>query len=167
MLIESSWVLEVMIATKRFCSEDRSPTFNPVPAMIIYILGSTMSAHHQASKVSTMLHAQWGKLFQGFALARVATYVTLYLRPVNTARPQRPPTEVIASFCLMTGGMMLMLSNRDTVQALEYNALDAMFVSNVTIGFTLMLMAWTAVCLTIKGWAKRSRVKCRKEEDQD
>jgi hypothetical protein len=116
MLIESSRVLDFMIPKKQVCSQDG----NPVPAMIIYILGSTMSAHHHASKVSTMLHAQWGKVFEESALARFATYVVLYLQPAKSAQPQRPPTEIIASFCLMTGGLIVMLSNKNTVQVLEY-----------------------------------------------
>jgi hypothetical protein len=163
MLIESPKVLDLMETHTQLDNHDRGWTvMNPVPAIIIYLLGSTMSGHHQASKVSTMLHAQWGRLFMGFALARVATYVIMYLRHAKSTRPQRPPTEIIASFCLITGGLMLMLSNKDTVQALEYNSLDTMFVLNVTVGLTLMLTAWTAVCLTIKGWAEKSEVRRRK-----
>jgi hypothetical protein len=159
MLIESPKALELMKTHTRLEGHDRGWTvMNPVPAIIIYLLGSVMSGHHQSSKISTMLHAQWDRLFMGFAVARVLTYVILYLRSATSTHPQHPPTEIIASFCLMTGGSMLMLSNKDTVQALEYNSLDAMFVTNLTVGFTFMLMVWAAVCLTIKGWAKRVEV---------
>jgi len=80
----------------------------------------------------------------------------MYLKLPTSYLPQRPPTEIITSFCLMAGGLMLMMSNRDTVKALEDNSLDAMFVFNVTMGFTAFMMAWVAVCLAIKGWAQRS-----------
>lgn len=114
-----------------------------------------------------MLHAQWGKLFMGFALARVGTYVILFLQPAKSTRPQqRPPTEIIASFCLMTGGMILMLSNKDTVQALNHNLLDAMFLFDIATSFMLVLMAWIAMCLSIKGWAQRQETDHRKWKDE-
>ena len=154
MLIESTTILNLTLTSIKLLKHERiSPPMNPTPAIIIYLLGSTMGEHNQSSMVLTMLHMQWGKLFMGFSLARIATYAILYLR--RSYLPQRPPTEIITSFCLMAGGIMLMLSNKDTVKALEYNSLDAMFVFNITTGFTTFLMAWAAVCLVIKGWAQR------------
>lgn len=156
MLIESTTILDLILTTTKLPRHERiSFPMNPTPALIIYLLGSTMSEHNQSSMMSTMLHTQWGKLFMGFSLARIATYAILYLRPPMSYLPQRPPTEIITSFCLMAGGIVLMLSNKDTVKALEYNSLDAMFVFNITTGFTTFLMAWAAVCLAIKGWAQR------------
>lgn len=136
--------------------EQWSFSMNPMPALIILLLGLMMGAHHQASMVSTMMHANWGNLFLGFSLSRIATYVVLYLRAPTSYLPQRPPTEIISSFCLMTGGLIFMMSNKDTVEALEYNNLDAMFIFNVVMGFTAFLMAWAAMCLAIKGWAQKS-----------
>jgi hypothetical protein len=136
-------------------TQQRGISLNPVPALIIFLLGLTMGSHHQASMVSTMLHAQWGSLFMGAAIARTATYVLFYLKHSVSYFPQRPPTEIITSFCLVAGGLLLMLSNKDTVGALEHNSLDAMFVFNVVVGVTAFLMAWATVCLGVKGWVGR------------
>lgn len=131
-------------------------SLNPLPALIILLLGKMMSSHHQASMLSTMIHSQWGGMFMGFALARGLTYITLYISPPSSFLPSRPPTEIITSFCLIAGGITFMLSNKDTVGALEGYDLDAMFTFTVTMGLTSLIMAWTTVALAIKGWASRS-----------
>ncbi|KAI9685866.1 MAG: hypothetical protein M1822_004144 [Bathelium mastoideum] len=128
---------------------------NPLPGLIILLLGIMMSSHHQASKVSTMIHSQWGSLFVGFALARAITYIILYVAPPTSYLPSRPPSELVSSFCLISGGILFMASNKDTVAALEQYHLDAMFIFTVTMGLTALLMAWTAVVIALKGWAYR------------
>lgn len=130
-------------------------SMNPMPALIIMLLGKMMSSHHQHSKLSSMIHGQWGSMFIGFALARGLTYMTLYISPPTSFLPSRPPTEIITAFCLMSGGVIFMLSNKDTVAALEAYDLDAMFIFTVTMGVTALLMAWTTVVIAIKGWAVR------------
>lgn len=85
-------------------------SLNPMPALVILLLGMMMGSHHQDSMVSTMVHKQWGNLLVGFALARGATYLLLYVKPPTSYLPARPPTEVIASFCLISGGLIFMLS---------------------------------------------------------
>ncbi|KAI9827650.1 MAG: hypothetical protein M1819_006939 [Sarea resinae] len=130
-------------------------SLNPLPALIIFCLGIMMGSHHQASMVSTMIHKQWGLLFAGFALARIITYSLMYLSPPTSLLPSRPPTEIIASFCLMAGGLVFMASNRDTVAAMEGYELDAMFILVVTIGLTAFLMAWQILVVAIKGLAVR------------
>lgn len=130
-------------------------SLNPLPALVILLLGTMMSAHHQASMVSTMMHAQWGTLFTGFALARAATYLVLYLAPPASHYPSRPPSELVAAFCLTAGGLMFMLSARDTVAAIEGNGLDAMAVFTVTMGLAGVVLAWTVVVFCVKGWAVR------------
>lgn len=87
-------------------------SLNPMPALVILLLGLMMSSHHQDSMVSTMVHAQWGMLLVGFSLARAVTYVLLYLNPPTSFLPSRPPSELVASFCLISGGLILMLSVR-------------------------------------------------------
>lgn len=114
-----------------------------------------MSSHHQESMLSTMIHTQWGSMFMGFALARGLTYITTYIRPPTSYLPSRPPTEVITAFCLIAGGLTFVVSNKDTVAALESYNLDAMFTFTVTMGFTCLIMAWTTVLIAIKGWAMR------------
>ncbi|KAI5361214.1 hypothetical protein Slin15195_G123270 [Septoria linicola] len=128
---------------------------NPVPALTIMVLGMMMSGHHQSSMVSTMMHAQWGGLFSTFAIARGVTYVTMYLKPPTSCFPSRPPSELVASFCLTGGGLMFMNSAADTVWAIESNGLDAMTIFILTMGMTGMIMAWEMVLFALKGWAVR------------
>lgn len=130
-------------------------SMNPMPALIIMLLGKMMSSHHQSSMLSSMIHGQWGSMFMGFALARGLTYMILYISPPTSFLPSRPPTEIITSFCLISGGLVFMMSNKDTVAALEEYQLDAMFIFTVTMGVTALLMAWTTVVVAIKGWAVR------------
>lgn len=133
-------------------------SLNPMPALVIMLLGMMMSGHKQSSMVSTMMHAQWGVLFSGFALARAATYVVMFIKPPTSHFAARPPSELVASFCLTAGGLMFMMSARDTVTAIEGNGLDAMTIFTVTMGLAGVLMAWTIVVFCVKGWAvKRER----------
>lgn len=128
-------------------------SLNPLPALVIMLLGVMMSSHTQHSAVSSAIHKQWGMLFVGFALARGVTYVALYLKPPTSYLASRPPSELIASFCLMSGGIVFMFSSRDTVCALEAYELDAMFVFTIVMGLTCLTMAWVVVCIAIKNWA--------------
>ncbi|TIA30926.1 hypothetical protein D6C78_09262 [Aureobasidium pullulans] len=130
-------------------------SLNPMPGLVIMLLGMSMSGHHQHSMVSTMLHSQWGNLFKGFAMARAATYVLLYLAPPKSFFPSRPPTELVASFCLISGGMIFMGSSTDAVATIEGNYLDAMFLFVIAMGLTALVMSWTAICFALKGWAVR------------
>lgn len=132
-------------------------SMNPLPGLIILLLGLMMSSHDQASMVSTMVHKQWGTLFVGFALARAVTYILLYVAPPFSYLPSRPPSEIVSSFCLISGGLIFMASNKDTIAAMEHYHLHAMFPFTVTMGFTSLLMAWAIVVLAVRGWAVRSR----------
>lgn len=132
-------------------------SMNPFPALVILLLGLMMSSHHQASQVSTMVHKQWGTLFVGFALARCVTYVLIYISPPSSYLPSRPPTEIVAAFCLVSGGVIFMISNKDTIAAMEKYDLNAMFAFTVTMGITAFLLAWTVIVLAVKGWAVRRR----------
>ncbi|KUJ14738.1 uncharacterized protein LY89DRAFT_735815 [Mollisia scopiformis] len=132
----------------------RTP-MNPLPALIVLLLGLMMSSHHQESMVSTMIHTQWGTLLVGCAFARAATYIIFYLSPPTSIFPGRPPTELITAFCLMAGGMIFMASARDTVEAMETHNLDAMFIFTVSMGVITFLMAWIIVVIAIKGMAVR------------
>lgn len=128
---------------------------NPIPALVVLLLGLMMSSHHQESMISTMIHKQWGTLFVGAAFARAATYILSYLSPPTSILPGRPPTELITGFCLMAGGMIFMASSRDTVTAMENNGLDAMFIFTVSMGVITFLMAWIILVIAIKGFAVR------------
>ena len=85
-------------------------SLNPLPGLIILLLGIMMSSHHQDSMVSTMIHAQWGTLFIGFALARAVTYILFFVSPPTSVFASRPPSELVASFCLISGGLIFMAS---------------------------------------------------------
>ena len=85
-------------------------SMNPIPALVVLLLGIMMSSHHQESMVSTMIHKQWGTLLLGASFARAATYVIFYLAPPSSVLPGRPPTELITAFCLIAGGMLFMAS---------------------------------------------------------
>ena len=85
-------------------------SLNPLPGLIILLLGIMMSSHHQASMVSTMVHKQWGTLFVGASLARAVSYILTYLSPPTSLLPSRPPSEIITAFCLISGGLIFMAS---------------------------------------------------------
>jgi len=83
-------------------------SLNPLPGLVIMLLGIMMSGHHQVSMVSTMMHKQWGTMFVGSALARGVTYIIMYLSPPTSFLPSRPPSEIVAAFCLVSGGLVFM-----------------------------------------------------------
>lgn len=171
MLFESkrikSWLNETILQAPARGSTDanwRLPdtqgvSLNPMPALVILLLGMMMGSHHQDSMVSTMVHKQWGNLLVGFALARGATYLLLYLKPPTSYLPARPPTEIISSFCLVAGGLIFMLSTRTVVQSIEYYQLDAMFTFTVGMGFTAFIMACAILSIALKAWAVKRESK--------
>lgn len=83
---------------------------NPVPALVILLLGIMMSSHQQSTMISSMVHKQWGNLLTAAAFARGFTYILLYLKPPRSILPSRPPTELLASFGLSSGGIIFMAS---------------------------------------------------------
>ena len=85
-------------------------SMNPIPALVVLLVGIMMSSHHQESMVSTMIHKQWGTLLVAASFARALTYVIFYLAPPTSVLPSRPPSELITAFCLMAGGFIFMAS---------------------------------------------------------
>lgn len=125
MLIESSRIRDLLNSTsssplnlsydadeEKVLEPPKSYRFsmNPIPALIVLLLGMMMSSHHQESMISTMIHKQWGTLLLGASFARGATYVIFYLSPPTSVLPGRPPSELITAFCLIAGGMIFMAS---------------------------------------------------------
>ncbi|KAL4805185.1 hypothetical protein BDV18DRAFT_142045 [Aspergillus unguis] len=133
--------------------DTQNVSLNPMPALVILLLGMMMGSHHQSSMVSSMIHKQWGNMLVGFALARGMTYVLLYLKPPTSYLPSRPPTEIIAAFCLISGGILFILSTRDVVNSIEYHDLDAMFMFTVAMGLTAFIMAVEILLIAVKAWA--------------
>ena len=83
-------------------------SMNPVPSIVTLLLGLIMSGHHQGSMTSTIVHKQWGSLLVAASLARAATYVVFFLSPPTSFLPSRPPSELVTSFCLISGGLIFM-----------------------------------------------------------
>ncbi|KPM38545.1 hypothetical protein AK830_g8027 [Neonectria ditissima] len=119
-----------------------------------------MSSHTQSTMVSSMVHKQWGNLLLGASFARGFTYILIFLNPPKSVLPSRPPTELLASFGLISGGIIFMASAEDTIQGMIRYDLDAMFMYTVTMGLVGLLMAWEVIVLAIKGWAVRYE-RCR------
>ncbi|KAF9888917.1 hypothetical protein FE257_008086 [Aspergillus nanangensis] len=128
---------------------------NPMPALVILLLGLMMGSHRQSSMTSTMVHKQWGTLLIGFAIARGMTYILLFIRPPTSYLPGRPPTEIVAGFCLIAGGLIFMLSARDVITAMESHKLDAMFTFTLGMGLTAFIMSLVVLVIAIKAWAVR------------
>lgn len=144
---------------QRQAPHNYSTSLNPIPALIILLLGIMMSSHHQNSMVSTTIHKQWGSLFVGFALARALTYLIMWLSPPTSVYASRPPTELLAAFCLLSGGLIFMGSNKDIIRCMEERDLMPMFIFTVVVGFTAFLMAYAIFVLSLKGWAQRRELK--------
>ena len=134
-------------------------SLNIMPAVVILLLGIMMSSHQQDSMVSTTVHKQWGTLLVGASLCRGLTYMLTYLSPPKSVYPSRPPTELAASFCLLSGGLLFMLSTKDIMHYMvEYN-LMAMFLFTVVVGFSAFIMAYVMFVVGLKGWAIRRAQK--------
>lgn len=85
-------------------------SLNPVPALIVLLVGKIMSSHTQADPLDSMIHKQWGDLLLASTIARWATYFLIYLKPPTSVFPSRPPTELLAAFALISGGVIFMES---------------------------------------------------------
>lgn len=85
-------------------------SINPIPALVILLLGIMMSSHQQTTMIASMVHKQWGNLLTGASVARFLTYGLVFLRPPRSIFPSRPPTELLSSFGLIAGGIIFMAS---------------------------------------------------------
>lgn len=85
-------------------------SLNPIPTLVIFLLGMMMSSHQQSTMTSSMVHKQWGDLLSAASLARCLTYLLMYLKPPKSVFPSRPPTELLAAFGLIAGGIIFMAS---------------------------------------------------------
>ncbi|KAI1749043.1 hypothetical protein F4782DRAFT_542448 [Xylaria castorea] len=174
MLIESTRIRELLNTTTTeatlshpshtYSDEERAAlepprqyefSINPIPALVILLLGIMMSSHTQETMISSMVHKQWGNLLTGASFARGFTYVILYLKPPRSVLPSRPPTELLTAFGLISGGAIFMASSGDTIAGMIHYDLDAMFFYTVTMGLVGLLMAWIVLLLAFKGWAVR------------
>ncbi|KAK4216349.1 integral membrane protein [Rhypophila decipiens] len=134
-------------------------SMNPIPALVILLLGIMMSSHTQHNMISSMVHKQWGNLLTGASFARGFTYVLTYLKPPKSIYPSRPPTELLTAFGLISGGIIFMASSSDTINGMVHYELDAMFMFTVTMGLVGLLMAWIILVVALKGWAVRREAR--------
>lgn len=134
-------------------------SMNPIPALVILLLGIMMSSHTQHNRISSMVHKQWGNLLTGASFARGLTYVLTYLKPPRSIYPSRPPTELLTAFGLIAGGIIFMASSSDTIDGMVHYELDAMFMYTVTMGVVGLLMAWIILVVALKGWAVRREAR--------
>ena len=148
-------------AEPRSYTKQHDTSLNPLPALIILLLGVMMSSHHQNSATSTVIHPQWGNLLVGFSLCRITTYILLYISPPTSIYASHPPTELTSAFCLISGGIILMASTKDLVSYLERKEIMAMFVFTVTMGATAMIMAREVIVLAFKGWMERKEAEVK------
>ncbi|KEF51724.1 uncharacterized protein A1O9_12359 [Exophiala aquamarina CBS 119918] len=103
---------------------------------------------------------QWvGNLLTGAAAARCFTYLVLYLAPPTSTSPSRIPSEFVTSFCLMAAGIMLMASNRDTVDAMVEYDVNAMVAATVAMSMTAASMAWSMALVAVRQWAEKKEMQ--------
>jgi hypothetical protein len=126
MLVESTWIRDLLnamvsdtnVEVSRIDTEQdehKTPvtyafSLNPIPALVILLLGVMMSSHTQHNMISGMVHKQWGNMLTAASFARGLTYVMVFLKPPQSIFPSRPPTELLASFGLIAGGILFMAS---------------------------------------------------------
>ncbi|CAA18295.1 hypothetical protein POMI540_4298 [Schizosaccharomyces pombe] len=134
-------------------SENGLPSYNVFPALTVFFTGIMMSAHDQTNHVSTVIHVLWGRLLAAAAIARICTYIMLYLKPPSSPWPTRPPTEIITSFCLICGGAMFMASSYDVVNKIRLNEMSPMLIMNISVAFTCIVMGLEVMFLILKGYA--------------
>ncbi|KAI3185021.1 hypothetical protein DTO027I6_9876 [Penicillium roqueforti] len=106
MLLESThmlqWVNNSILQTPAHYSSDEAwqppksqcVPLNPIPALIILLFGLIMGWQYKDCTDPT----------------RILTYLLLFIKPPTSNLPARPPTEIIAAFCLISGGVNFMLS---------------------------------------------------------
>jgi hypothetical protein len=105
------------------------------------------------------VHALWGNLLFLFGVLRFLTYTFLFLRPPTASvLPSRPPTEALAAFCLIAGGVIFMLSSEEIVfAAMRAEVADVMLFLNLTATAVSMFMTWILVLMAIKGASRDAR----------
>lgn len=97
-----------------------------------------MSAHHQDYAFQVTIHALWGYLLAGFSAFRLMTYFFLFVRPpVDSIMPSRPPTEALAAFCLVSGGIVFALSDEEISYASMRHGWDDMMAM-----LNIVSLAW-------------------------
>ncbi|GBE79334.1 Uncharacterized membrane protein [Sparassis crispa] len=130
-------------------------SFNPFPALCIGITGIAMSAHFQVYVFQVQIHMLWGYLLAMFAVLRFLTYCFLWSSPPRSILPSRPPTEALASFFLVCGGLVFMFSTEEvTIAAMRQGHDDVMMFLNLSIAITCFACCWALALVGTKGYLK-------------
>jgi hypothetical protein len=140
---------------------------NPMPALTIMLLGIIMSAHSQESMLSSALHSYWGTLFCFAGAARMTTYILNYLRPPVSYLPSRPPSEILAGFCLVAGGLLFMISASDIVASFEASGWHGMVAFTVGMGAASVICAGAVGIIAAKGLALARETPGRRKNAND
>jgi len=136
MTLESRAVRSWLSGTSAHDVPQDAPSFNPIPGLVIAVTGLAMSAHRQETQFLVDIHFLWGTLLALFAAMRWITYLLLWVksktgRAIATSEPSRPPSEVLASFCLSCGGIAFILS-MEPIGVEAIRAGHGTFVSSLT-----------------------------------
>ncbi|KAK4520824.1 uncharacterized protein ATC70_006704 [Mucor velutinosus] len=150
------------------CSKKQEPqtNFNPIPALTILMTGLSLGNHHQDTLYSSRVHYLWGLLISAAAICRIITYITLFKSPPKSGKPLRPPSEALGAFLLVCGSILFMASNAGTILWLRRNAVDSMFLLNVTVSLTAMVLSYVAFLVVLKAWAANREAKKRSKKYQ-
>ena len=131
-------------------------SLNPLGPFTIFWTGILMSKHAQASPVSTAVHVQWGSLLSYGSPFRLLSMIYMLVFPAKEVGvAQRPFTEIISSFCLLSGGFIFMESTDQVIEAMEYRGYTEMFTFNISIGFITILMSWIIILFVCKDWLEK------------
>ena len=131
---------------------------NVMGPFTIFWTGVLMSKHAQASPVSTAVHVQWGNMLTYGSPFRVFSMIYMMAFPAKKVGvPQRPFTELIASFCLLCGGLIFMQSTDQVIDAMEYRGYTEMFTFNICLGFMSILMSWIIILFIAKDWLQKKQ----------
>ncbi|KAI0320641.1 hypothetical protein OF83DRAFT_1104048 [Amylostereum chailletii] len=130
-------------------------SFNPFPALVIGVTGAAMSAHFQKYLFQVQIHALWGYCLAAAAVLRCLTYFFVWLSPLRSILPSRPPSEALGSFFLTMGGLVFVFSNEEiTFAAMRRGHDDVMMFANVAVAITCFAFCWTLAVVGFKGWLK-------------
>ncbi|KAI8881068.1 hypothetical protein K501DRAFT_189883 [Backusella circina FSU 941] len=136
--------------------------FNPIPVLTIFMTGISMGNHHQDSLYYSRAHYFCGLLISAAAVCRMMTYISMFRNPPKTKVPTRPPSELLVAFLLTCGAILFMASNQGTMLWLRRNGTDFMFLLNVTVSLTGMVLSYVAFLILLKSWAtNRERAKAK------
>ncbi|RGB27153.1 hypothetical protein C1646_769504 [Rhizophagus diaphanus] len=169
-------ILENKKLRKILFSKSKIPIVNPIPSIIFIITAISISSHHQRTEFSLIIHRQFGGFLLLAGITRLFTIIILYFTNImnynnnnnnniiiinynnnfnsrsstKSLTTIHPPTELISSFCFVSSGITLMLSNKSLTSLFDevYN-FDVNFVLNLVISLTFITLSFVTILLFI------------------